>query len=96
MISDNVIAVRLNHLLGPQDVANHAEKFGFKNIEPILSLPWGPRKSLHWIWPPLIVFLPMKEYSRPRYILKVMDRYGQVLEESDSQQRRVVSPRMPI
>lgn len=93
MISDNVIAVRLNHLLGPQDVANHAEKFGFKNIEPILSLPLGSKEVT-----PLdmaaaySVFANEGIYSRPRYILKVMDRYGQVLEESDSQQRRVVSP----
>jgi 1A family penicillin-binding protein len=93
MISDNVIAVRLNHLLGPQDVANHAEKFGFKNIETILSLPLGSKEVT-----PLdmaaaySVFANEGIYSRPRYILKVMDRYGQVLEESDSQQRRVVSP----
>jgi 1A family penicillin-binding protein len=93
MISDNVIAVRLNHLLGPQDVANHAEKFGFKNIEPILSLPLGSKEVT-----PLdmaaaySVFANEGIYSRPRYILKVMDQYGQVLEESDSQQRRVVSP----
>jgi 1A family penicillin-binding protein len=93
MISDNVIAVRLNHLLGPQDVANHAEKFGFKNIEPILSLPLGSKEVT-----PLdmaaaySVFANEGIYSRPRYILKVMDWYGQVLEESDSQQRRVVSP----
>jgi membrane carboxypeptidase/penicillin-binding protein len=93
MISDNVIAVRLNHLLGPQYVANHAEKFGFKNIEPILSLPLGSKEVT-----PLdmaaaySVFANGGIYSQPRYILKVVDRYGQVLEESDSQQRQVVSP----
>jgi 1A family penicillin-binding protein len=93
MISDNVIAVRLNHMLGPENVADHAEKFGFRNLLPLLSLPLGSREVT-----PLdmaaaySVFANQGIYSLPRYILKVEDKYGQVLEESSPKQQQAVSP----
>lgn len=93
MISDNVIAVRLNDSLGSEHVADHAEKFGFKNIEPILSLPLGSKEvSPLAMAAAYCVFANEGIYSQPRYILKVVDQHGQVLEESSYQQRQVVSP----
>ncbi len=93
MISDNVIAVRVNDMLGPQHVADHAEKFGFEDIQPILSLPLGSKEVT-----PLdmaaaySVFAHQGIYSKPIYILKVVDQYGEVLEENHTTQRQVVSP----
>ncbi len=93
MISDNVIAVRLNDSLGPEHVAKHAEKFGFKDIKPILSLPLGSKEvSPLSMAAAYCVFANEGIYSQPSYILKVVDRHGQILEEADSIQRRVVSP----
>ena len=93
MISDNVIAVRLNQSLGPQQVADHAEKFGFKNIEPILSLPLGSKEvSPLNMAAAYCVFANEGIYSQPRYILKVVDQHGQILEESYAQQTQAVSP----
>jgi 1A family penicillin-binding protein len=93
MISDNVIAVKTNDKLGPHNVANHAEKFGFSNIPAILSLPLGSREVT-----PLqmaaaySVFANHGIYSEPYYILKVVDQDGNVLEENQTKQKEVVSP----
>lgn len=92
MISDNVIAVRVNDMLGPQHVADHAEKFGFKDLQPILSLPLGSKEVT-----PLdmaaaySVFANQGIYSRPSYVLKVVDQDGRILEELHTTQRQVVS-----
>ncbi len=92
MISDNVVAVRVNDLLGPKYVAEHAEKFGFNNLPSILSLPLGSREVT-----PLqmaaaySVFANQGVYSEPIYILKVVDQHGKVLEENRTTRRRAVS-----
>lgn len=92
MVSDNVVAVRINDLLGPQHVADHAEQFGFANLPSILSLPLGSREVT-----PLqmaaaySVFANQGVYNEPVYILKVVDQHGTVLEENRSISRRVVS-----
>ncbi len=92
MISDNVIAVQVNNLLGPEYVAKHAEKFGFKNIQPILSLPLGSKEVT-----PLdmaaaySVFANQGIYSEPIYILKVVDKDGNILEENQTEQQQVIS-----
>ena len=40
MKSDNVVAVRVNSILGPAAAASYAV-FGFSIIQPVLSLPLG-------------------------------------------------------
>lgn len=93
MISDNVIAVKTNVALGPENVANHAEKFGFNDISPILSLPLGSKEVT-----PLqmaaaySVFANQGLYSEPYDILKVVDQNGNVLEENQIKQKRAISP----
>jgi membrane carboxypeptidase/penicillin-binding protein len=41
MKSDNVVAVRLTDQLGVIAATQHARKFGFGNLKPVLSLPLG-------------------------------------------------------
>ncbi|WP_061213763.1 transglycosylase domain-containing protein [Syntrophomonas wolfei] len=91
MKSDNVVAVRVNSILGPTAAASYAEKFGFSNIQPVLSLPLGASEvrpidmALAYA-----VFANRGIYSNANYILKVTDRNGKVLEENYPQQRRVI------
>ncbi len=91
MKSDNVVAVRINHLLGPAASARYAEAFGFTNIQPVLSLPLGANEVR-----PLdmalgyAVFANRGIYSEANYILKITDKNGKILEENRLRQRRVI------
>lgn len=91
MKSDNVVAVRVNSILGPAAAASYAEKFGFSIIQPVLSLPLGASEvrpvdmALAYA-----VFSNRGIYSNANYILKVTDRNGKILEENRPQQRRVI------
>lgn len=93
MKSDNVVSVILNSILGPEQAAQHSEKFGFSNLKPILSLPLGSIETS-----PLemalaySVFANSGIYSEPLYILKVVDRNGKVLEENSPRQKQIISP----
>lgn len=93
MISDNVVAVQVNQILGPKETARHAEKFGFQGIEPVLSLPLGSNEVR-----PIdmaagySVFANQGVYSRPYFILRVEDKEGRVLEENQPSQRPVIDP----
>ncbi|MDD3269621.1 MAG: PBP1A family penicillin-binding protein [Syntrophomonadaceae bacterium] len=91
MKSDNVVAVQVNEYLGPANSARHAEKFGFKNIQPVLSLPLGSSvvKPVDMA-AAYSVFANQGIYSNPSYILKVADKNGVVLEESHLYQRKVI------
>lgn len=91
MKSDNVVAVQVNDYMGPANSASHAEKFGFKNIQPVLSLPLGSTavKPLD-IAAGYSVFANQGIYSTPSYIIKVLDKNGVVLEENQLVQRRVI------
>lgn len=92
-VSDNTIAVQVNYRMGPQNVAAWAEKFGFSNIEPVLSLPLGATEvSPMELCSAYAVFANQGLYRSPSYIIKVMDKNGRILEENQSSQREVVSP----
>jgi len=41
MRSDNVVAVQVNDILGPEKTAKYIERFGFPDLSPVLSLPLG-------------------------------------------------------
>ncbi len=92
MISDNIIAVIVNDQLGPENTASHVEKFGFRNIQPVLSLPLGSND----VQPVDMaagysVFANKGMYNTPVYVLKVVDKDGNVLEENQSMEKRVIS-----
>lgn len=93
MISDNVVAVQVNDILNPSNTARYAEKFGFKDIKPVLSLPLGSNEVK-----PIdmaagySVFANQGIYSQPQFILKVVDQNGKVLENNKIRQKRIISP----
>lgn len=92
MVSDNVIAVRLNDHLGPNNSARHVETFGFQNISPILSLPLGSIEvSPVELATAYSVFANQGIYSEPYFINRVVDNKGKVLEENLSKQHKVIS-----
>jgi 1A family penicillin-binding protein len=92
MISDNVVAVQVNDILGPKNTARYAEKFGFKNIEPVLSLPLGSNEVRTIdMAAGYSVFANKGIYSEPQYILKVVDKNGHVLENSQVKHKRIIS-----
>jgi membrane carboxypeptidase/penicillin-binding protein len=93
MISDNVVAVQVNDMLNPNKTAPYAEKFGFKNIKPVLSLPLGSNEVRPVdMAAAYSVFANQGIYSEPQYILKVVDKNGQVLENNKVKQTRIIAP----
>lgn len=90
-ISDNVIAVKINETLGPDKVAEHAGKFGFNNIRPILSLPLGSIevKPVE-LAAAYSVFASGGFFSKTLYITEVKDREGRILEQNQPEHRRVL------
>lgn len=93
MVSDNVVSVRLNQAVGPENTALHAKKFGFKGaIRPVLSLALGTSEVT-----PLemasayAVFANGGTYYPPVFISRVSDSRGVVLEENRSEGSRVIS-----
>jgi 1A family penicillin-binding protein len=91
MISDNVIAVKVNNTLGPQAAAKHAEAFGFSNIQPILSLPLGSNEVRPIdLAAGYSVFANQGIYTEPSFIIKVTDNNGRILEEKQLAQKKVI------
>jgi 1A family penicillin-binding protein len=92
MISDNVVAVALTDRIGVNDAAQHASKFGFKNIKPILSLPLGSNEvSPLDMAAGYSVFGNQGIYNAPSYLLKIVDKDGKILEQNQSQGKRIIS-----
>ena len=93
MISDNVVAVQVNHLLDPKQTAVHAEKFGFTKLQPVLSLPLGSSEvtpvSMAAAY---AVFANQGRYNKPTYIVRVEDTNGVILEEHQPGSQQIISP----
>ncbi|MEN6462976.1 MAG: PBP1A family penicillin-binding protein [Syntrophomonas sp.] len=92
MISDNVVAVQVNDILNPKNTAHYAEKFGFTDIKPVLSLPLGSNevKTIDMA-AGYSVFANQGIYNEPQFILKVVDNQGRALEESQVKTKRIIS-----
>ncbi len=89
--SDNVVAVRLNDMLGPTNTAIHAENFGFSGIKPVLSLPLGANEVTPVnLAAAYAVFANQGIYCKPVFILKVVDSQGNVLEQNETISKRVI------
>jgi 1A family penicillin-binding protein len=92
MVSDNVVAVKVNNILGPRNTAAYCSRFGFTDIKPVLSLPLGSNDIR-----PLdlaagyAVFANQGIYNPTSYIIKVLDNRGRVLEEKTARSRRAIS-----
>ena len=93
MISDNVVAVQVNHLLDPQQTADHSEKFGFPNLQPVLSLPLGSNEVTPMsMAAAYAVFANQGRYNKPTYIVRVEDANGVILEEHQPEPQQIISP----
>lgn len=94
MVSDNVVSVRLNEAVGPENTADHAGKFGFEGpIKPYLSLALGTSEvSTLEMASAYGVFANGGRLVKPLAVLKVTDIDGRVLENNEPQAKQVISP----
>ena len=94
MVSDNIVAIKLNHELGPDTYAHWVKRFGFTgSIRPYVSLALGTSEVTPLeLAAAFTVFANEGIKSEPIGIVKVVDRNGRTLEEHRPQQSRVVSP----
>ncbi|NLC07308.1 MAG: PBP1A family penicillin-binding protein [Syntrophomonadaceae bacterium] len=95
MVSDNVIAVRLNQEIGPSTTIKYAERMGIQSeLGPYLSLALGTSEVT-----PLemaAAFSPLASggyYAEPTLILRITNRAGQVLEQAQTRPRAVLDAR---
>ncbi|NLW44906.1 MAG: PBP1A family penicillin-binding protein [Syntrophomonadaceae bacterium] len=94
MVSDNVVSVRLNEAVGPENTAEHALKFGFAGpIKPYLSLALGTSEvSPLEMASAYGVFANGGRMVKPVAVLKVTDSDGRVLETHEPREQQVISP----
>jgi penicillin-binding protein 1A len=87
-----VPAVRTMEQIGPKHVVEYARKFGFQGpMEPYLSLALGAAEaSLVELTAAYSVFPNQGVLMRPYQILKIVDRQGNLLEESRPQPREAI------
>lgn len=92
MISDNTVSVALTDQLGVTQAASYTEKFGFKNIQPILSLPLGSNEvSPVDLAAGYCVFANQGFYNAPSFLVKVVNDEGVVLENRTYSPNQVIS-----
>lgn len=92
MVSDNSVSVALTDQLGVTDAANYAQQFGFRNIQPILSLPLGSNEvSPVDMAAGYAVFANQGVYNQPTYLLKVVNDDGVVLENNTTRSTPIIS-----
>jgi len=92
MISDNVVAVTLTDMLGVDEATSYAKQFGFTEIKPVLSLPLGSNEvSPLEMAAGYSVFANQGVYNPPVYLLKVIDKNGNVLEKYSPNATTIVS-----
>ncbi|MGE5404197.1 MAG: transglycosylase domain-containing protein, partial [Candidatus Saccharibacteria bacterium] len=94
MVSDNIVSVRLNDAVGPQNTASYAKRFGFKgDIRPVVSLALGTSEATPLEMAEAYgVFASGGKLSKPISVKKVTDRSGLVLEENNPETVDLISP----
>jgi len=90
--SDNVIAVTLTDILGVNEATRYAQQFGFNDLEPVLSLPLGSNEvSPLDLAAGYSVFANQGVYNAPVYLLKVVDKDGNILEKYSPHAQSIIS-----
>lgn len=91
-ISDNVVAVRLNHMLGPEKGKEYAEKMGITSpLRPYLSLVLGTSEVTPLEMATAYATLASGGIrAKPFFITKIVDSRGRVLEENKPAAARVL------
>lgn len=94
-ISDNVVAVRLNELVGPERLAHYAREMGISSeVRPFLSLALGTSEVT-----PLELaraYCPLANSGlrvKPILVRRVLDRSGNVIEDNRPVLEPVIDPR---
>ena len=97
MRSDNVVAVQVNEILGPEKTAKYIERFGFPDLSPVLSLPLGPIavKPIEMA-AAYATFANQGVYSKPIYILKITDKKVKSLKRIVFRKNRLLMKKMLI
>lgn len=95
MISDNVIAVKLNHEIGPAVLREYAVRMGIRSeLKPYLSLALGSFEvsplELAGAYAPLA---SGGYWNEPFYIQRIIDINGRILEEHEPAAREVIDAR---
>lgn len=90
--SVNVVAVKLNNLVGPKNVISIAKKTGIESpLSPILSLPLGANEvSMLELTQAYMVFANYGVKVPPVSILRIEDRNGVPMYEYQIQEKRVL------
>lgn len=90
--SVNVVAIRLNYILGPKYVAEIAQQCGFESkLHPVISLPLGSSEAtMLEIASAYCVLANGGVKADPTSIIRIEDRDGTILYEHTARPRRVV------
>jgi len=89
--SVNIIAIKLNYLIGPKNVIKVAKKLGIKShLLPVLSLPLGANEvTMMEITTAYGVIATLGNYTEPTAILRIEDRDGTALYENTPKTQKV-------
>ena len=92
-MSRNMIAIKLLQQVGPEKVIDYAKKMGITSpLTPNASLAIGTSEvSLLELVGAYTSFANLGIHVEPRYILKVVDRYGNILEQNNAALRKSVA-----
>lgn len=95
MVSDNVVAVRLNNMINPYTTKQYAERMGIKSpLRPYLSLALGTSEVTPLEMAAAYATLASGGlYADPLIITKITDREGQVIESKTSINKTVLDNR---
>ncbi|MFC1753731.1 transglycosylase domain-containing protein [Thermoproteota archaeon] len=94
--SINVIAIKLNHLVGPKNVVKVAKKIGIEShLLPILSLPLGANEvTMLELVSAYGVFANNGRRVEPCSIIKIVDRDGTILFQNRISEKKVFDPNL--
>ncbi len=92
-MSRNLIAIKLLQQVGAEKVIEYAKKMGITSpLTPNAALAIGTSEvSLLELVSAYTSFANLGIHVEPRYILKVVDRYGNILEQNNSATRKAVA-----
>ena len=96
--STNVIAVKLNDLVGPKTVVSFANKSGIESpMSPVLSLPLGAMEvSMIELMQSYMVFANYGKKVKPVAILRIEDRNGVPLYKHRFKEERVLDENLVV
>ncbi len=92
-MSRNLIAIKLLQMIGPPKAIEYARKFGITSpLTPNAALAIGTSEvTLLELTSAYTTFANVGIHVEPRFITRVVDRYGNVLEENNVSPRRSVA-----